>query len=82
MIVGGESGADARPMAPEWARIVRDDRAVSGVPFFFKEWGGRTPKAGGHELDGTTWDGFPSPVSCPSATESLRQRPFPTQAAC
>jgi len=46
-------------MAPEGARTVRDDCAASGVPFFFKQWGGRTPKAGGRELDGTTWDGFP-----------------------
>ena len=59
VIVGGESGPDARPMSPEWARIVRDDCAASSVPFFFKQWGGRTPKAGGRDLDGTTWDDFP-----------------------
>ncbi len=59
VIVGGESGPNARQMAPEWPRTVRDDCAASGVPFFFKQWGGRTPKAGGRELDGTTWDDFP-----------------------
>ena len=59
VIVGGESGPDARQMAPGWARTVRDDCAASGVPFFFKQWGGRTPKAGGRELDGMTFDGFP-----------------------
>jgi len=30
-----------------------------GTAFFFKQWGGRTPKAGGRELDGRTWDEFP-----------------------
>lgn len=60
VIVGGESGPDARQMAPEWARAVRDDCAASGVPFFFKQWGGRTPKAGGRELDGKDWDELPT----------------------
>ena len=32
----------------------------AGVPFFFKQWGGRTPKAGGRELDGRTYDEMPS----------------------
>jgi protein gp37 len=31
----------------------------AGVPFLFKQWGGRTPKAGGRELDGRTWDQYP-----------------------
>lgn len=61
VIAGGESGPNARPMAPEWARDVRDQCSASAVPFFFKQWGGRTPKAGGRELDGMTWDEFPSP---------------------
>lgn len=59
VIVGGESGPDARQMAPEWVRTVRDHCATSAIPFFFKQWGGRTPKAGGRELDGMTFDGFP-----------------------
>ncbi|WP_158706642.1 DUF5131 family protein, partial [Streptomyces alboviridis] len=29
------------------------------VPFFFKQWGGRSPKSGGRELDGATWDEMP-----------------------
>jgi protein gp37 len=33
---------------------------AAGVPYFFKQWGGRTPKAGGRELDGRTWDEMPS----------------------
>lgn len=39
VIVGGESGAGARPMHPDWARALRDDCATLGVPFFFKQWG-------------------------------------------
>jgi protein gp37 len=59
VIVGGESGPAARPMNPEWARSVRDQCLAAGVAFFFKQWGGRTPKAGGRTLDGRTWDEFP-----------------------
>ena len=59
VIVGGESGIRARPMDPSWARNIRDLCRATGVPFFFKQWGGRTPKAGGRELDGITWDGYP-----------------------
>jgi protein gp37 len=62
VIVGGESGPGARPMHPEWARSLRDQCTASGVPFLFKQWGGRTPKAGGRELDGHTWDQFPQEV--------------------
>ncbi|QEL14743.1 phage Gp37/Gp68 family protein [Limnoglobus roseus] len=39
VIVGGESGKDARPMSPHWARDLRDQCAVAGVPFLFKQWG-------------------------------------------
>ena len=64
VIVGGESGSKARPMDPEWARQVRDDCIEAGVPFFFKQWGGRTSKAGGRELDLHYWDQYPEiPVS-------------------
>lgn len=59
VIVGGESGIGARPMHPDWARQLRDTCLSNQVPFFFKQWGGRTPKAGGRELDGRTWDEYP-----------------------
>jgi len=59
VIVGGESGHHARPMQPGWVRSLRDQCARAGVPFFFKQWGGRTPKAGGRHLDGRTWDEMP-----------------------
>ena len=39
VICGGESGANARPMHPDWARGLRDQCAAAGVPFFFKQWG-------------------------------------------
>ena len=39
VIVGGESGAGARPMHPDWARSLRDQCAAADVPFFFKQWG-------------------------------------------
>ncbi|AXF86677.1 hypothetical protein DTO96_102432 [Ephemeroptericola cinctiostellae] len=39
VIVGGESGKDARPMHSEWVRSLRDQCAEAGVPFFFKQWG-------------------------------------------
>jgi protein gp37 len=60
VIVGGESGPTARPMAPSWVRSIRDQCGAAGVPFFFKQWGGRTAKAGGRLLDGRTWDEKPS----------------------
>ena len=60
VIVGGESGPNARPMKPEWAREVRDLCERESVPFFFKQWGGRTPKAGGRELDGVEYNGRPT----------------------
>ncbi|HDR9026900.1 TPA: phage Gp37/Gp68 family protein [Burkholderia vietnamiensis] len=43
VIVGGESGVDARPMHPDWARDLRDQCADAGVPFLFKQWGEWAP---------------------------------------
>jgi len=43
IIVGGESGRDARPMHPDWARDLRDQCAAAGVPFLFKQWGEWAP---------------------------------------
>src|SRR5436190_22297299 len=50
VIVGGESGPGARVMLADWAREVRDQCQASGVPFFFKQWGGLRPKSGGRVL--------------------------------
>lgn len=43
VIVGGESGSNARPMHPDWARALRDQCQAAGVPFFFKQWGEFAP---------------------------------------
>lgn len=59
VIVGGESGPGARPIDPSWVRTVRDDCKSADVAFFFKQWGGRTPKENGRELDGELWDEMP-----------------------
>jgi protein gp37 len=59
IIGGGESGPGHRPMDPDWARSLRDHCNAAGVPFFFKQWGGATPKAGGRELDGREWNDLP-----------------------
>ena len=59
VIVGGESGPGARPMQPDWVREIRDHCVNSGVPFFFKQWGGVFKKRTGRTLDGRTWDQMP-----------------------
>jgi protein gp37 len=63
VIAGGESGHNYRPVHVEWVAELRDACAEANVPFFFKQWGGRTPKSGGRELDGRTWDGMPESVA-------------------
>ena len=60
VIVGGESGPKHRPLDPAWVREIRDQCVDARVPFFFKQWGGRTPKAGGRVLDGEKWDQMPT----------------------
>lgn len=60
VIVGGESGKDARPMEPVWARAIRNRCVEKEVAFHFKQWGGVNKKAAGRELDGRTWDQLPS----------------------
>lgn len=60
VIVGGESGIGYRCMELEWATSIRDQCTEKGVAFFFKQWGGRTPKAGGRVLVDRTWDEMPA----------------------
>ena len=59
MIGGGESGAGARPPKKEWATELRDRCLEEGVAFFWKQWGGFTPKSGGRLLEGRVWDEYP-----------------------
>ena len=47
-------------MHPDWVRQIRKCCLAYGVPFFFKQWGGHTPKAGGRLLDGREWNEWPS----------------------
>ena len=54
-------------MPPEWVREIRDQCVAAGVAFFFKQWGGRTPRSGGRTLDGRTWDQMPSIATPASA---------------
>lgn len=60
LIVGGESGSSHRPILIDWVLDLRNRARDADVAFFFKQWGGRTPKAGGRELEGRTWDEFPT----------------------
>lgn len=60
VIVGGESGIGFRPMEPHWPLEIRDQCEAAGTAFFFKQWGGRTPKARGRVLDGRTYDDLPA----------------------
>jgi protein gp37 len=74
LITGGESGGPAeralvestergvRPRAPalRWVRELRDRCRADGVAFFHKQWGGRTPKAAGRNLDGREWSEYPA----------------------
>lgn len=62
VITGGESGPGARPCDPDWVRDIRDRCLAQGVAFFHKQWGGRTPKAGGRLLDGRVWEEYPKQV--------------------
>ena len=59
VIVGGESGPNARPVQKEWVMKIRDYCHNEEVPFFFKQWGGFNKKKSGRELDGRTWDEMP-----------------------
>jgi protein gp37 len=60
VIVGGESGASARPMNPDWVTGIRDQCQRAGVSFFFKQWGGVQKKKTGRTLEGRTWDEMPA----------------------
>lgn len=59
LIVGGESGHRHRPICEDWVRDLRDRCLAAGVAFFLKQWGGRTPKAGGRLLEGREWSEMP-----------------------
>jgi len=60
VIVGGESGPNARPVNEEWVRSIKQQCRKRKVPFFFKQWGGLNKKEAGRLLDGRTWDDMPA----------------------
>lgn len=63
VIVGGESGHRARPMAREWVLSILRQCEAAKVPFFFKQWGGKRKKQAGRELNGRTYDAMPAVVA-------------------
>lgn len=63
VIAGGESGPGARPMGPLWVDELQDQCVAARVAFFFKQWGGRTPKTSGRHLHGRTYDEMPVAVA-------------------
>ena len=68
VIVGGESGAHARPMHPKWAKSLRDQCQKAGVAFFFKQWGNWVPRSACYHTreDGTSFsDADPSATQWP-----------------
>jgi protein gp37 len=72
VIVGGESGPGARPMAREWVISIKKQCRMQGVPFFFKQWGGVRKAENGRLLDGRTYDEYPERV----------RKPMPDRADC
>ena len=60
VIVGGESGFKARPMKQEWVVDIQEQCVEAGIPFFFKQWGGKNKKQTGRLLNGRTWDEMPN----------------------
>ena len=60
VIVGGESGPRSRPVQERWVIDIRNQCTKANVAFFFKQWGGFSPKAGGRLLEGEVWNQFPA----------------------
>jgi protein gp37 len=74
VIVGGESGAGARPMKPEWVREIRDSCVARRVPFFFKQWGGVRKSMAGRVLDGRTHDEYPAESAVETPPAPIRRQ--------
>ena len=69
VIVGGESGAGARPMREEWVLSLLKQCRRAKVPFFFKQWGGVRKGIAGRKLGGKFYDESPAPIRSLSAQE-------------
>jgi len=72
VIVGGESGAGARPLEEDWVRAIREQCRTARVPFFFKQWGGVRKSETGRELDGRFHDEFPDVTPNPVVAREER----------
>lgn len=59
-IVGGESGPGARSIEAPWVRAIRDLCIGTGTAFHFKQWGGPVKSKTGRDLDGRTWEQWPT----------------------
>lgn len=59
VIVGGESGPEARPIEEWWVEELRDASIEQDVAFFFKQWGGKRKSKTGRKLNGRTWEDYP-----------------------
>ncbi len=64
VIVGGESGPRARPMARDWVVDIRDQCIATDTPFFFKHWGGVNKRKVNRILDDRMWNEIPEPLIC------------------
>jgi len=67
VIVGGESGPGARPLNADWVIDIKEKCQRTGIPFFFKQWGGARKKKAGRLLEGKTWSEVPVAASHESA---------------
>jgi protein gp37 len=72
VIVGGESGAGARPMDKGWVSRIKTQCERAGVPFFFKQWGGVRKSEAGRLLDGRTYDEMPGRSGHAAADKRVR----------
>lgn len=78
VIVGGESGAGARPMRKTWVRQIRRQCRANKVSFFFKQWGGVRKSSTGRELDGRTYDDMP-PITIETIPASSTRKALATK---
>ena len=90
VICGGESGTNARPIHPDWARSLRDQCVAAGVAFLFKQWGEWAPALHDPEYDGHvlrqtetvgSFDGWKANVYDPDRTEGVNWRKLGKSAA-
>lgn len=73
VIVGGESGHGARPMEKSWVLSLRNQCKSSGVPFFFKQWGGKKKWEAGRLLESKTYDEYPESQRAPVPSPQKRR---------